>query len=75
MTLDELLRQRAELVEARATGATRIVFSSGGTRREIEYKSDFQMAAALAAIDGQIAALSGRRVTTFLPTFKTGFDD
>lgn len=72
MTAAELLAQRAELVSARASGETHIVFHSGGTRREVEYRSIAEIEKAIAAIDREIAALQGRRVHTFLPTFSKG---
>lgn len=71
-TATELLAQRAELVSARASGETQIVFHSGGTRREVEYRSIAEIEKAIAAIDREIAALQGRRVHTFLPTFSKG---
>jgi hypothetical protein len=51
----------------------RTVFVSGGTRREVEYKSDKEMAAALAAIDREIASASGTKPRRFLPSFQDGF--
>jgi len=74
MTVEELNLQRAALVAARHTGALRTTFKSGGTERTTEFKSDSEMAAALAAIDRELAGLAGRRVNTFLPIFKTGFE-
>ena len=71
--IDDLLASRAELVSARANGMQRVVFTSGGTRREVEYKSDADMAAAIAALDREIAQLRGRRVHTFKPYFNKGF--
>ena len=71
-TAIELQAMRASLVEARASGALRLTFRSGGTERTIEYKSDLEMARALAAIDQELAALSGKRVHTFLATFNSG---
>lgn len=65
--------QRAALVAARASGELNVVFHSGGTRREVEYRSISEINAAIAAIDRDIAGLQGRRVRTFLPTFSKGF--
>jgi len=73
MTSEELLEQRAALVAARSSGELRVVFHSGGTRREVEYRSISDIAMAIAAIDRDLAALNGRRVTTFLPSFNKGF--
>lgn len=72
MTAAELEAQRAGLVAARASGELRIVFHSGGTRREVEYRSMAEIEKAIAAIDRDLAALQGRRVNTFLPTFSKG---
>jgi hypothetical protein len=72
-TVSELQDMRAALVAARASGTMRTVFVSGGTRREVEYKSDTEMAAALAAIDREIASASGTKPRRFLPSFQDGF--
>lgn len=45
--------QVAALREAIATGARRIVFHSGGTRREVEYHSLKDMREALSWLEGQ----------------------
>ena len=71
--MEELLAQRAALVAARSSGELRVLFRSGGTQREIEYRSIAEIEAAIAACDRDIAALQGRKVTTFLPTFSSGF--
>lgn len=73
MTHAELMEQRASLVEARNSGALRVVFHSGGTRREVEYRSVKEIQAAIDAIDREVAANAGTRVTTFLPYFSKGF--
>jgi len=72
-TVLELQDMRAALVAARSTGTLRTVFVSGGTRREVEYKSDKDMAAAIAAIDREIATASGTKPRRFLPSFTDGF--
>lgn len=64
--------QRAALVAARASGELNVVFHTGGTRREIEYRSINEITAAIAAIDRDIASLQGRRVTTCIATFSKG---
>jgi hypothetical protein len=71
-TQADLEAQRAELVAARASGELRIVFHSGGTRREVEYRSMGEIEKAIAAIDRELAGLQGRRVNTFLPFFPEG---
>jgi len=71
-TLAELQDRRATLVAARSSGVLRTTFRDGGTERTTHFKSDSEMAAALAAIDREIAALQGPRVNTFLPHFSKG---
>lgn len=72
-TIPELQAMRAALVAARSTGALRTTFREGGTERTVEYKSDSEMAAAIAAIDREISTASGIRPRRFLPTFQDGF--
>lgn len=57
LTPDQLATARDALVRARAGGIRRVRDQNG---EEIEYKSDAQMAAALAALDRQIAELGGQ---------------
>lgn len=71
-TLEELQDRRAALVAARSSGVLRTTFRDGGTERTTQFKSDSEMAAAIAAIDREIAALQGSRVNTFLPHFSKG---
>jgi hypothetical protein len=71
-TLTDLQAQRAALVAARNSGTLRTTFRSGGTERTVWFKSDTELAAAIAAVDRDIAALEGRRVNTFLPSFSKG---
>jgi len=73
MTHEELMQKRAALVAARSSGELRVIFQSGGTRREVEYRSISEIERAISAIDRDIASNSGRRVTTFLPSFSKGF--
>lgn len=68
-TVQELQQQRAALVAALGSGELKIVFHSGGTRREVEYRSVPDIERAIAAIDREIAAHSGRRPTTFKAYF------
>ena len=71
--MDELLAQRAALVAARSSGQLETEFTSGGTRRRVTFRSIIELQRAIAAIDRDIAALNGKRITTFLPTFSNGF--
>lgn len=71
-TAEELQAQREALVAARASGEFRVLFHSGGTRREVEYRSVAEIEQAIAAIDRDIATLQGRRVTTILPYYNKG---
>ncbi|MGP9814420.1 phage head-tail joining protein [Rhodopseudomonas sp. NSM] len=73
-TAEDLQAQRVALVAARGSGELRVIFHSGGTRREVEYRSVAEITAAIAAIDRDLASLQGRRVTTFLPTFSNGIE-
>lgn len=73
MTLAELLEQRAALVVARTTGALRTTFKSGGTERTTEFKSDGDMASALAAIDAEIARINGIRTSTIRLSLSKGY--
>ena len=52
--MTEIEAQIAAIREAMASGAKRIVFTSGGTRREIEYQSLRDMRDQLAWLEGQI---------------------
>ena len=71
-SVQELQDMRAALVAARSTGALRTTYRSGGTERTTEYKSDRDMASALAAIDAEIAAATGQRVNTIQLSFERG---
>ncbi|MGJ8545549.1 MAG: phage head-tail joining protein [Sulfitobacter sp.] len=67
LTLDQLTQARDALLKARAGGVRRFRDQNG---EEVEYKSDAQMAAALASLDRHIAELAGRRTPTTL-NFRT----
>lgn len=56
-TLDDLTRWRADLFSARMDGVRRVRDANG---EEVEYRSDREMAAAIAACDREIAAMTGR---------------
>lgn len=74
MTQEELLAKRAALVAARSSGQLRVIFHSGGTRREVEYRSVKEIQAAIDALDRDMAANTGTRINVFYPTFSKGFD-
>lgn len=74
-TIADLEEMRAALVAARSTGARRTTFRDGGAERTVEYKTDDEMAAAIAAIDRAISAASGFQARRFLPTFSDGFTE
>lgn len=63
LTLDQLTKARDALLQARAGGVRRFRDQNG---EEVEYKTDAQMAAALASLDRQIAEMTGRRTPTTL---------
>jgi hypothetical protein len=66
VTLTQLTGWRDELVELRGSGVRRVVHQNG---QAVEYKSDSELAAAIAALDSQIAATAQTRAGRF--TFKT----
>ncbi len=74
MSIEDLNSQRAALVVARSSGQLEVEFHSGGTRRRVVYRSMAEIIAAIAAIDRDLAALSGTRPRTFLPVFRSGFE-
>lgn len=74
MSIEDLNSQRAALVAARSSGHLEVEFNSGGTRRRVIYRSMSEIIAAIAAIDRDLAALSGTRPRTFLPVFRSGFE-
>ena len=61
-TLADLQDYRGKLVKARSSGLARVSVQSPATRREMEFRSDAELAAALADVDRQIAALNGGSV-------------
>ena len=56
LTLDQLTKSRDALLEARSRGARRFRDQNG---EEVEFRSDAEMARALAALDAEIAKASG----------------
>lgn len=73
MTLSELQDLLAALQAARASGARRIVTQSAGVRKEVEYKTDAEMAAAIGDIQRQIAALTATPIHTVRIAATKGF--
>ena len=65
--LDRLRRSRADLEGARYSGARRFRDSSG---EEVEYRSDAELARAIAALDREIAAIT-QRPTPSIIQFRT----
>lgn len=59
----DLIRWRDALIEARLSGIQTVVDQSG---ERIEYKSDRQMAAAIAAADAAIAAATRKQPHTIV---------
>lgn len=66
-TLLELLEQRQTLTEARRSGVRAVGYSDGAN---VQYRSDAELAAAIANLDREIATAQGcRAVSRF--TFRT----
>ncbi|MGZ2258082.1 phage head-tail joining protein [Roseobacter sp. A03A-229] len=63
LTVDQLVAARDALLDARVQGVRRFRDQNG---EEVEYKSDAQMAAALVALDREIAQATGRAIPTTL---------
>lgn len=68
-TLADLMGFRARLEDARYSGVRRVKDSSG---EEIEYKSDSELARALAAVESQISQHNRQRASRILPTTSKG---
>lgn len=62
--LATLLTQRSRLLEIRAKGLRSYEIDTGNGRRRLEYRSDEEIAGAIADIDQRIAVLQGTRVNT-----------
>jgi hypothetical protein len=60
-TVAELQKMRADLLAARAGGVRRFRDQNG---EEVEYRSDSEMARALAALDAEISAQTARPAST-----------
>ncbi len=61
-TLDDLNSRLEALRLARSSGVRAVEFQNGEHRQHVEYKTDAEMAAAIAAIESEIAGASGARV-------------
>ena len=68
-TVAELQKMRADLLAARAGGVRRFRDQNG---EEVEYRSDAEMARALAALDAEIAAQTARPANTIRFHFSKG---
>lgn len=73
MSLAELQEQWAALQAARASGVLRVVTQTGGVRKEVQYRSDAELAAAIGALERQMGALSGAPVHTVRIAASKGF--
>jgi hypothetical protein len=62
LSAEELQAARDALLKARAGGIRRVRDQSG---EEVEYRSDAEMARAIAALDSELAALRNRPPSTF----------
>lgn len=62
-TLAQLQATRSALIEARSNGIREVRDSDGSA---VSYKSDREMASALAALDSEIAALANGRRSSIL---------
>lgn len=69
LTLSEMTAARDALLRARVGGFRRVRDQNG---EEIEYRSDAEMARALAALDSEIEALANRPPSTFHFTTSKG---
>jgi hypothetical protein len=72
VTLEQLIATRAALAAARASGLREV--RDGASGESVSYKSDSEMAAALRALDSEIAALQrGPRPNVVRFTTSKGF--
>lgn len=69
-TLADLQATRAALVSARMNGLRAVQYADGS---RIEYKTDAEMASALAALDREIASASAPRVSQIRISSSKGF--
>jgi len=57
--IDQLRALRAKLITQRSSGVGKVSIRSAISNREVEYRSDAEMAAAIADLDRKINALAG----------------
>lgn len=60
-SIDELRLEIGALKKARRSGARRVLYGSGASQREVEYRSDRELAAAIAAAEAELARATGAR--------------
>lgn len=73
MDLATLQSLHSALLTARYSGERRVRYRSNEIEREIEYRSDADMAAAIGDLERRIAGLTGPRVTTVRISSSKGF--
>ena len=74
MTTADLEAQLETLRKARASGVRRVEFTAGnGNSRMVEYRSDDELAAAIADVERRLAGLRGQRVHTVLISSSKGY--
>ena len=71
--LASLERQLASLRDQRALGARRVSHRSGESAREVEFRSDAELAAAIADLERRISASSGRGRSVLRISTSKGF--
>lgn len=63
--LSDLQAQLESLRSARASGTRSVEYaSSNGVKKRVEYRSDSELAAAIADVERRIAVLTGPRITS-----------
>ena len=60
MTHEELIDLRDALIGARASGTRRIVTQTAGVSKEVEYRTDAELLAALCDVERRIAGTNTR---------------
>ena len=60
MTRDEMLVLLAKLKTVRRTGTLEVRYTDGNVSREVRYRSDKELAAAIRDLEGEIAGLDGK---------------
>lgn len=73
-TIADLEAQLERLRAARASGVRRVEFASGnGASRSVEYRSDEELAAAIADIERRLGLLRGQRIHTIALSTSKGY--